>query len=199
VTLTRKTLVLPLAGALLVGAAGAVAAASSDPAAGGSGTTVVPAADPSASPATDATDPTTRPAGPWLREDGILDDVLDGLVADGTLTADQQQAILDALVAERDARIARAQQHREQLRTFLEDGVIAQEEFDQLPEDSRLRDLAGIMDDGQITTDELRGLGGFGGFGGRGHGFGRGFGPGMGPGPMWDLEEDDTTDGGASS
>ncbi len=66
----------------------------------------------------------------------------------------------------------------EQLRTFLEDGVISQQEFDQLPEDSRLRQLTTLMDDGQITSDELRGL--FGGRGGHGgHGFRGGFGGGM--------------------
>jgi hypothetical protein len=196
-TPSRKTLVLPLAGLLLVGAAGAAVAASSPSPSPGGGS-VAPAADPSPSAGTtttpdDPADPGTLPARGFLHEDGLLDDLLDALVADGTITADQRQAIVDALAAERDARIAEAQERAEQLRSFLEDGAITQEEFDQLPEDSRLRELAGIMDDGQITTEELRSLGGF---GGRGHGFGpgRGFGPGVGPGfgpgfgPDWDKD-----------
>jgi hypothetical protein len=191
-TPSRKTLVLPLAGLLLVGAAGAAMAASSPSPSVGTGT-VTPAVDPSPSAGTTTTptDPGVPPDRGFLREDGILSDVLDSLVTDGTITADQQQAILDALTAERDARIAQARADADQLRSFLEDGVITQEEFDQLPADSRLRELAGIMDDGQITTDELRALGGAFGFGRGGHGFGHGFGPG---GPGWDKDGDGNPD-----
>ena len=144
---------------------------------------------------TASTDTTTKPEHAFgLREDGILNEVLDDLVTDGTITEDQQQAILDALTAERDARVAEAQERADQLRSFLEDGVITQEEFDQLPEDSRLRQLADVMDDGQITTEELQAIGG-GLFGGRGHG--HGFGPGFGPKP-WDGTQDGTDDGSGS-
>ena len=88
--------------------------------------------------------PPPRPK-PELK-DTALTDVLDKLVADGTITEDQQQAILDAVQAEREpgspsARPAGgAQAQREQL-GFLADGVITQEEFDQLPADSPLRQL----------------------------------------------------------
>ena len=159
--LSKTTLVLPIAGVLLIGAAGAVAAATTG--APGSDTSVVAA--PSASP---SAPPDMRPLGG--REDTLLGDVLDDLVTQGTITDAQKTAITDALTDARQARRDELRANADQLRTFLEDGVITQEEFDQLPADSRLRQIAGIMDDGQITSDELRGL--FRGFGGRGgHGF----------------------------
>jgi polyhydroxyalkanoate synthesis regulator phasin len=173
-----KTAVLPLAALLVVGAAGAVLATSSGPA-GQDVTTVQPAAE---SPS-----PSLAPGWNKTIEDTALADVLDDLVAKGTITAAQKTAILDALVAEKQARRAERQAQREQMRTFLADGVITQEEFDQLPADSPLRQAAGLMDDGKITLDELSGLGrGF--MGGRGgmHGFGgHGFGKGFGPGGTW--------------
>jgi len=177
VKLTRTTIVVPLAALLLVGAAGAVLATGGSPAAPGA---VAPAA---ASPTPSAPSGTTmRPAF----KDSLLSDVLDDLVAKGTITAEQRTAITDALDAARTARHEEAQARMEQLRTFLSDGVITQEEFDQLPEDSRLRQLTTLMDDGQITSDELRGL-----FGGRGGGGGRGFGGGHGfGGGPFGLDDD---------
>ncbi len=162
--LNRTTLVLPLAGLLVVAGAGAVLATGA-PAPAATDTTVVPAAEsPSASPATDTK---TTP------KDTALTDVLDDLVAKGTINESQKQAILDGLTAERTARREARQATREQLRTFLEDGVITQEEFDQLPEDSRFRQLEDLLGNGGITTDELKALGrGFGmGRGGHGHGW----------------------------
>lgn len=159
----QKTLILPVAALLVVGAAGAVLATTGSPEAVDTGTVVPAAASPSASPVTG----TARSI-----EDTALADVLDDLVTKGTITAGQKTAILDALVAEKEARRAARQAEREQLQGFLADGVITQEELNQLPEDSRLRQLTGLMDDGKITTDELRGLGR--GFGGRGHGHGGG-------------------------
>ncbi len=100
----------------------------------------------------------------------MLSDVLDDLVTKGTITATQKTAILDAVKAERtvrrearqEARKAAREQakaNRQQLKGFLADGVITQEEFDKLPADSRLRKVTGLMDDGKITTDELKALG----------------------------------------
>ena len=181
----RTTLVLPLAGLLVVAGAGAVLATSGD-AGPSSNTIVIPAAE-SPSPAA-SSGTTTRPDKP---KDTVLTDVLDDLVAKGTITESQKTAILDGLTAERTARREAAQAQRQQLKDFLADGQITQEELDQLPEDSPLRQLSGVMDDGKITTDELRGLGrgfGFGGGHGRGHGFGKlfpkdGSGPEVSPAP----------------
>ncbi len=164
----RTTLVLPLAGVLVIAGAGAVLATSGDrgPV---TGTTVIPAAESASPDATSGTTPT-----PDKPKDTVLTDVLDDLVAKGTITESQKSAILDGLAAERTARREAAQAQRQQLRTFLADGQITQEELDQLPADSPLRQLTGVMDDGRITTDELRSLGrGFGFGGGRGHGFGK--------------------------
>ena len=164
----RTTLVLPLAGLLVVAGAGAVLATSGD---GGSttGTVVIPAAE-SASPDAGSGTTITPDRAPDKPKDTVLTDVLDDLVANGTITESQKTAILDGLAAERTARREAAQAQRQQLRQFLADGQITQEELDQLPADSPLRQLTGVMDDGKITTDELRGLGR--GFGHR-HGFGK--------------------------
>jgi len=177
-----KTFVIPVAGLLVVLGAGAVLASTgSSPQT--AGTAVVPAA---ASPSPGAS------GGPKREfQDPALTSVLDDLVAKGTINATQKQAILDGLQAERAQRLADAKARADALRAqaekikgFLSDGQITQDELNQLPADSPLRQLTNLMDDGKITTDELqsigRGLGGFGGGGfrgfGRGHGFGFGFG-----------------------
>ena len=179
----NKTLVLPTAALLLVVGTGAVLATSS-PRADSGGAAVVPAAE----------SPSPSPSQGAKREfkDTALSDVLDSLVTKGTITAAQKQAILDALTAERESRIAEAKKAAEarraaaqQLKDFLSDGEITQDELDKLPADSPIRQLTNLMDDGKITTDELRSLGRglFGGFGnGRGHAFGHGFfGPKVAP------------------
>lgn len=164
-------LIIPVAGLVLVGAAGAVLAQSAaQPAEDG----VVPAAA-SASP--DASDTTKRPG------DGVLAEVLADLVTKGTITQAQSDAILEALDAKRTEFRAEAEARRELWRSILEDGQITREELEQLPADSPLRNLENLLDDGVITRDELRGLGGLGrgfGFGGRGHGPGGGM---WGPAP----------------
>lgn len=165
-----KLLIVPVAGLLLVGAAGAVLAQSATQPAEEA---VVPAA---ASPSPDATDTTRRPG------DGVLAGVLADLVTKGTITQAQSDAILEALDAKRTEYRAEAEARRELWRSILEDGQITREELAKLPADSPLRNLENLLDDGVITLDELRGLGGPGGLG-RGFGFGdRGHGPGGG---MW--------------
>ncbi len=171
--LNRTTVVLPLAGLLVIGGAGAVFAANG--AAPSTTNTVVPAAD---SPSPSAA--TTAPV-PDKPKDTVLEDTLTKLVADGTITESQKTAILDGIAAERTARQAARKAERDQLKSFLADGVITQEEIDQLPADSYLRSLTTLLDDGKITTEELQTLGrGFGFGGGRGgHPFGKFFhGPG---------------------
>jgi len=169
-----KTLVLPLAATLAIGIAGVVLATSGLPATGGADAVV---------PAADTPTPTPGASTAPVAKDTLLSDVLDELVTKGTITAAQKTAILDAVQAERTARATLRRQEAQQLRDFLSDGVITQDEIDQLPADSPIRTLTGLLDDGKITIDELRGLrgifgGGRGGF--RGHGFGHG-GPFDGP------------------
>ncbi len=172
---TRTTVVVPLAGLLLIGAAGAVAATSGDPA---PATPLVVAA-PSATPAP-SSGTTVRPEP----KDTVLSDVLGSLVTKGTITAAQEKAIKDAVTAERTARRDARKADRQQIRDFLADGVITQDEFNKLPADSPLRAMTTLMDDGKITTDELKSLG-RGLLGGKGHGGGMG---GMfgGKGHGWD-------------
>lgn len=169
-----KTLVVPLAGLLLVGVAGAALATSGTAPAGDTGA-VVPAAE-TATPA--------PPAGTFVKppKDDAITDVLTDLVTKGTITAAQKTAILDALTLERTERQAERQAarealraDREKLRGFLSDGVITKAELDQLSEANPLRQLTTLMDDGKITLDELKSVG---------RGFGKGFGMGAGRGWM---------------
>lgn len=186
--LNRTSVVLPLAGLLVIAGAGAVFATSGSAPSGTD--TVVPAAA-SPSPSTGAT--TTPP----VEKDTALTSVLDDLVAKGTITGTQKTAILDALAAERTARRAARQADREQLKSFLADGVITQAEIDQLPADSQLRTLTTLLDDGKITTEELRSLGrGVLGGGRGGHGMGHGwFGGGKGAAPDASPSASPTTSG----
>ena len=169
--MNRKLLGVPLAGLLLVGGATAVLARSG----GVDGVT-------------------SAVGGAVNRAGGVLQDVLDGLVDDGTLTQDQADAVTDGvenrleeLRTERDAL-------REQMRTFLEDGVLSADELAELPEDHPLRNLDQFLEDGQLTQDELRQLRPLGrGF--HGHGPGHFRGPGGVPGDTPADEPAATPDG----
>ena len=101
--------------------------------------------------------------------------MLDDLVANGTITESQKTAILDGL----DRRAHRApgeaaQAQRQQLKEFLADGVITQEELDQLPADSPLRQLTGSWTTARSRPTSCAASVAASGFGGgRGHGFGK--------------------------
>jgi len=99
----------------------------------------------------------------------ILDEVLSGLVSDGTINQSQADAVKGA-IQEKRAELkeefgdrgprARAQR-RGVLRGLLADGVISAEEIAELPEDHPLRTgespLSELLeDDGQITRGELQ-------------------------------------------
>lgn len=99
----------------------------------------------------------------------ILDEVLGGLVSDGTINQSQADAVKEAIQAKRAElkeefgdRGPRAQAHRRGvLRGLLADGVISAEEIAELPEDHPLRTgdspLSELLeDDGQITREELQ-------------------------------------------
>ena len=187
----KRLIWLPVAGFLLIaGAAVAVAAPSL--------LTVSPAF-------TATTDGDVSTASPF-RAGGLLEEVLADLVGQDVISQDQADAIVDALEARADEKLAEMEARREEMhqnweliRGFLEDGVITQAEIDQLPADSPLREVFdSIADDGQVTVDQLRelrpGLGR--GLGrGEGRGFGQGFGPGFAPGHgpgFWTDAPDDT-------
>ena len=176
--LSKATLVVPLAGLLVIVAAGAVLASTASSSGVQRGAVAPAAASPTPAPST--------AAFPRMDiEDTALADALDGLVTKGTITAAQKTAILDAVTAERTTRQAQRQADRAQILAFLADGQITQDELDKLPADSPLRQLTGVMDDGKITLDELRGIGRgvLGGMmGGKGMGGGRG---GMKGGHAW--------------
>jgi hypothetical protein len=100
---------------------------------------------------------------------GPLEEVLDGLVADGTLSqaqADEVESRLRAAHEERsEVRMERREERRadrQQIREFLEDDVIDGDELAQLGDDHPFNDpdgpFADAASDGQITREELREL-----------------------------------------
>lgn len=117
--------------------------------------------------------------------EAVLDEVLGGLVSDGTITQAQADAVKEALQAkaeehraEREARREERQAQREQIREFLDDDVIDAGELAQLGSDHPFNDpdgpLAEYLDDGELTREELREARPE----RRHRGFGRGFGGG---------------------
>lgn len=178
----RKTLVLPLAGLLAVSAAGAVLATD------GADLGTTGALTAAASTAPDGT-----AALPDRPKDTLLADVLADLVAKGTITQAQADAITGALRTAHEERHAAREAERAQMREFLADGVITEDEIAQLPADSRIRTLTTLLDDGKITLEELQGLGGFGRGGHGGRGGHHGFGDMDGDGPMGPMAPDAST------
>ena len=161
----KRLIWLPVAGFLLIAGAAVAAAAPS-----------IVSVLPTAGAVDDAV---------GLRAGDLLEEVLADLVDQGVITQEQSDAIVGALEAKVDERRAEAEARREEMRQtweqvqgFLEDGVITQDEINQLPEDSPLREaFNSIAEDGQITADQLRELGPWGG---------HRFGPRHGDGPrVW--------------
>ena len=175
----KRLIWLPIAGFLLIaGATVAVAA----PALLDSAKGLVSVADPSTSPGTTVNDPELRRPG-----QDLLAQVLADLVSNGTITQAQSDAVTSGLQTAIDAKQAEMQARRDLIAGFVADGVITQDEINQLPADDPLRvAFDSIANDGQITLDQLHGLGpGFGPGFGPGHGF-RGPGGGM----MWGPDND---------
>lgn len=88
----------------------------------------------------------------------LVQEVLDQLVAEGTLTQAQADAVDDALVAKRDELRAEREAVRQQLEEFWSDGQLTEEEIERLPEGSRWQRYSELLDDGVIEREELRGL-----------------------------------------
>jgi polyhydroxyalkanoate synthesis regulator phasin len=207
----RRLIWLPIAGFLLVAGAAIAAAAAAPtvtPTAQVNQDAASPAASGAASPATnnDQSGNPNEPGAPGQPPYGhaygfgkdifgagadLLDQVLSDLVKAGTITQAQSDAITQALQqaitdqqnqAEQERQ--KAQQEWQQIQGFLSDGVITQDEVDQLPADSPFRQIFdSIAKNGQVTLDQLQQLRMFGpGMGGPG-------GPGVhgpfGPGGPW--------------
>jgi hypothetical protein len=91
-----------------------------------------------------------------------IEEALQSLVDDGTLTADQLDAVIEAIEtsrAERPYPIRRGMRAGWQIAELLEDGVIDATELAELPEGHPLADPDGpaaeYLDDGQLTEEEL--------------------------------------------
>jgi polyhydroxyalkanoate synthesis regulator phasin len=167
----RRLIWLPVAGFLLIAGAAVAAAAPTvlDRAQAALQAEASPA--PSDSPSTGTQPGAGRPFVLKGAAEDVLNKVLSDLVADGTLTQAQADAITNGLkteIANRQAELEQLRQQwqetHDQLKTFLEDGVITQDEIDTLPADNPLR-LAfdSIAQDGQVTLDQLQNFLPFGG------------------------------------
>ena len=91
---------------------------------------------------------------------GLLEEVLDGLVGDGTIDQAQADAIISATEARAEEMRQQHQAIRDQIEEMLEDGVITEEEAADLPEDHPL--LGERFDeawaDGELSREELQAL-----------------------------------------
>ncbi|HEX5695570.1 MAG TPA: hypothetical protein VFZ15_04255 [Acidimicrobiia bacterium] len=105
---------------------------------------------------------------------GFLQDVLDDLIDDGTLTDEQAAAVVAGVEAKAQELIDEHGDLRERLRegrgpwgpfknglrfgALLDDGGIDRDEYDGLDEDHPLKqvDVTEYLEDGTITPDELR-------------------------------------------
>lgn len=197
----RRLIWLPICGFLLIAGAAIAAAAAAPsvtPTPAGFSDAASPAPSAAASPITDNDD--GQPGRgfqqgqgqPGFRgfhaadSDGLLSQVLADLVKSGTITQAQSDAITNALQKAVADQQTQAEQQRQQLQQewtliqgFLSDGVITQDEVNQLPADSPFRQaFNSIAQNGKVTTEQLQQL--MPGFG-RGHGMG-GFGPRRGNG-----------------
>ena len=100
----------------------------------------------------------TEHAGILARGMEFLGEVLDELVGEGTIDAGQAEAILDA-VEERAVEMREERQElREEIKGYLEDGVLTSDEAANIPEDHWLFSdaLDDAWADGELTLEEIR-------------------------------------------
>lgn len=138
----NKIMAALVAGGLLVGA--------------GFVTSIVSAPDTAAAQVDTAADDEDR--GFFARGMGFLGDVLDELVGEGTIDTDQADAILEA-VEEKAVELKEEREAlREEIKGYLEDGVLTSDEAANLPQDHWL--LSDALDDawadGELTVQEIR-------------------------------------------
>lgn len=88
----------------------------------------------------------------------FLGEVLDGLVADGTIDSSDAEAVLDAVEAKADEMRAQKEAEREVIQSAMEDGLITQDEVSELPDDHPIFGEAfdEAWEDGELTREELR-------------------------------------------
>lgn len=101
---------------------------------------------------------TEEDRGFFARGMDFLGEVLDDLVGDGTITSDQADAVLTAVEDKATALKEEREALREEIKGYLEDGVLTADEAANLPEDHWL--LSDALDeawaDGELTTEEIR-------------------------------------------
>jgi hypothetical protein len=90
----------------------------------------------------------------------FLGEVLDELVGEGTIEAGDAEAVLNAVEEKAEAKRAELQELRDQIEGFLEDGVLTEDEFSQLPEENPFANekFDEAWEDGELTKEEIRSL-----------------------------------------
>ncbi len=127
----------------------------------GMGIFAVLAVDPGVAFASDETDSTSGGDSdrPHHRHSAILEEVLEDLVASGTIDQGQADAITEALVAKAESLRAERDEVRELIESFLDDDVITEDELAQLPDDHPFNNpdgwFAGALKDGQLTRAQI--------------------------------------------
>ncbi len=98
--------------------------------------------------------------GPFKDHGSVLEDVLSDLVEDRTIDQSQADAIVEALDAKAAEFRTAAQDVRSLIAGFLDDGVITAEELEQLPDvfpfNNLERFFGDALEDGEVTPEELR-------------------------------------------
>ncbi len=101
---------------------------------------------------------TDESRGFFARGMDFLGEVLDDLVGDGTITSDQADAVLAAVEDKATEMKEEREALREEIRGYLEDGVLTADEAANLPDDHWLLSeaLDEAWEDGELTTEEIR-------------------------------------------
>ena len=108
-----------------------------------------------------AQEDTEESSGPIPRIVGLLGEVLDDLVGDGTIDQSQADAIVEAVETKAEEIREERQAMRETLREGFEDGVLTEEEAAELPDEHPLfgEKFDEAWEDGELTVEEMRELG----------------------------------------
>lgn len=100
------------------------------------------------------TDTVTSEVAPLGHKGERLAGLLDEMVSDGVITAEQAEAITEWLENKREEARAEREALREAFEAAWDDGVLTEDEAAQFPFFERLEAIEGLWADGQVTQEE---------------------------------------------